>query len=98
MRINKKEVWVYTYYYCFRTEANKNKRQDCKRNLYMEQYISTRRAASNKVLESKSPFVNDYALKLGGALYRRLNIDKPYCHHPVTGSGLACQLCKWDSG
>ena len=46
---------------------------------------------------TKSPRVNNDALQLGGALFRRLNRDKPQWPKPVIGSGVAFQLCRWDS-
>ena len=59
----------------------------------MEQSISTRKAASKKVLETKAPRVNEYDMQPGDALAGQLNHDKPHWTNPATGSGLSCKLC-----
>ena len=64
----------------------------------MEKSTTTRKKSPKKDLEKKSPRVNDDALKLGGALDRWINYDKSHWPKPVTGSGVSCQLCWWDSG
>ena len=46
----------------------------------------------------KEPRVNGDMLQQGGALARQLNHYKSHWINPVTGSVLACQLCRWDSG
>ena len=58
----------------------------------------TRNIASKKALGTKAPMVNDDALQPGGALARRINHDKPHWLKPVTGSGVAYQLCRWANG
>ena len=67
-----------------------------KRNLDMEKSIVTRKKLSRKALGTKAPWVNDDALQPGGALSRQLNHDKPQCPKPVTVSGVAFKLCRWD--
>ena len=66
--------------------------------MYMDQYISTRKAALNNELVTKAPKANDDALQLGGTLARQLNHDKPHWPNPLTGSSVSYQLCQWDSG
>ena len=63
----------------------------------MDKSDVTRKIASKKALGTKAPKVNYDALQTGVALARQLNHDKPHWPMPVTGSGLACQLCQWDS-
>ena len=46
----------------------------------------------------EAPRVNDDTLQPGGTLARRINHDKPRRPKPATGSGVAYQLCIWDSG
>ena len=66
--------------------------------MYMDQYISTRKAAQKKALLTKAPTVNNDALQPGGALAGKINCDKPHWPNPVIGSGVSFQLCPWDSG
>ena len=60
----------------------------------MYKSVVTRNISSNKSLEMNMPRVDDYGLQPGGALARPLNNDKPHCTNLVTGSLVACQLCR----
>ena len=69
------------------------KRKYQKSKLDRDQYILTRKDASNKALVTKSPSVNGDVLQPGGALARRLNNEKPHRKNTVTDSGVDCKLC-----
>ena len=60
----------------------------------MYQYTSTTKDAYNKAFPMKAPKVNADKLQPGGSLARQLNNEKPHWKKPVTGSGVAFQLCQ----
>ena len=77
--------------------TKENKWQQRKLKLDMDQFISTRKVVLKNTSLKHLPKVDDDALQLGGTLARQLRRVKPHCPKPVTSSGVACQLCLWDS-
>ena len=91
---HKKKVWAPTPTTTVSAQRDiEKKRKDWKRKIYTDNSIVTRNISPKKALVTKARRVNDDALQPGGTLARRLNHDKPHWPKPVTGSGVACQLC-----
>ena len=60
--------------------------------------VSIRKAEPKKTFIKTATKVNDDALQLGGALSWKINHDMSQWPKLVTGLGVYCQLCRWDSG
>ena len=93
-----KEDWSTTNITVSERKAKENKWKYCNRNLEMEKSISTREDSLKKALATNAHRVNDDDLQLGGALSRQLNHSNPHWQKKVTGSGVPCKLCWWDTG
>ena len=63
----------------------------------MYQSITTINSASKKPLATKAPTINDNVLQQVGILAQILKHDKPRWPNPVINSGVACQICWWES-